>query len=93
MNWSSILAFVAGWACALAVVYSKDQARAAEDPNPIPQDCYGYCPECGAPGETRQRCPGGNDHCANGHCYPSLSALNPEGRKRLQTLRLNTGGL
>ena len=35
---------------------------------------YGYCPECGAPGLTRERRPDGDDKCSNGHRYPSRSA-------------------
>jgi hypothetical protein len=39
---------------------------------------YGYCPICGAPGEQRERRIGGDDICANGHKYPSHTALtNP----------------
>lgn len=36
---------------------------------------YGYCPQCGAPGELRERRPDGNDVCRNGHTYPSRTAL------------------
>ena len=36
---------------------------------------YGYCPFCGAPGITRERCPNGNDTCENGHKYLSSTAL------------------
>lgn len=35
---------------------------------------YGYCPHCGSPGESRERRPGGNDRCRNGHEYPSSTA-------------------
>lgn len=35
---------------------------------------YGYCPECGALGVMRERRPGGDDKCANGHSYPSRNA-------------------
>ena len=35
---------------------------------------YGFCPICGAPGVSRERCIDGNDHCARGHVYPSKSA-------------------
>lgn len=35
---------------------------------------YGYCPVCGAPGYSREKRPGGNDTCVNGHKYPSSSA-------------------
>lgn len=37
---------------------------------------YGYCPQCGAPGITRERRINGNDKCGNGHIYPSIDALN-----------------
>lgn len=36
---------------------------------------YGYCPTCGAPGKYRERRFNGDDHCENGHAYPSKSAL------------------
>lgn len=36
---------------------------------------YGYCPFCGAHGKTRERRPGGNDTCHNGHLYPSSKAM------------------
>jgi ssDNA-binding Zn-finger/Zn-ribbon topoisomerase 1 len=39
---------------------------------------YGKCPECGAPGVSRERRPGGNDTCANGHTYPSRDAIKAE---------------
>jgi len=35
----------------------------------------GYCPVCGAIGVKREKRPDGNDVCANGHTYPSRSAL------------------
>lgn len=35
---------------------------------------YGYCPECGIPGESRERRLGGNDTCESGHTYPSMEA-------------------
>ena len=38
------------------------------------QSSYGFCPECGAPGVTRERRPNGNDTCTNGHTYPSADA-------------------
>lgn len=37
---------------------------------------YGYCPQCGAPGATRERCPDGNDVCQRGHTYPSRLAMS-----------------
>lgn len=38
---------------------------------------YGYCPikGCNASGVTREKRPGGNDTCRNGHTYPSADAL------------------
>ncbi len=36
---------------------------------------YGFCPVCGAPGETRERRANGNDTCENGHTYPSKDAI------------------
>lgn len=40
------------------------------------QTIYGYCPQCGAIGLSRERRPNGNDKCANGHTYPSGKALS-----------------
>lgn len=36
---------------------------------------YGYCPRCGGAGISRERRPGGNDRCENGHSYPSATAV------------------
>lgn len=36
---------------------------------------YGYCPQCGLPGISRERRINGNDTCAQGHVYPSASAI------------------
>lgn len=41
-----------------------------------PDHGYGYCPRCLNPGEERERRPNGNDTCANGHVYPSRTALS-----------------
>lgn len=35
---------------------------------------YGYCPECGAQGISRERGINSNDGCVNGHIYPSKTA-------------------
>lgn len=45
---------------------------------------YGYCPRCGAAGLRRERSPNGNDRCANGHVYPSKTALLSLERDRLE---------
>lgn len=46
------------------------------DPAPrVLASAYGRCPQCGAPGLTRERCLGGNDRCQAGHEYPSRSAV------------------
>jgi hypothetical protein len=37
---------------------------------------FGYCPQCGAPGQTRERRLYGNDKCGNGHIYPSGEAIS-----------------
>lgn len=42
---------------------------------------YGQCPVCGSPGETRERRPGGNDRCINGHEYPSAKAVYQKGQE------------
>ena len=36
---------------------------------------YGFCPQCGSPGSTRERRPNGNDRCFNGHIYPTVAAV------------------
>ncbi len=39
---------------------------------------YGYCPQCGGMGMSRERRLNGNDRCENGHSYPSSTAVtNP----------------
>ena len=39
---------------------------------------YGYCPQCGGLGMSRERRLNGNDRCENGHSYPSSTAVaNP----------------
>lgn len=43
---------------------------------------YGYCPECGAPGVRRERCPNGNDECEAGHSYPSRDSVNEPSKAR-----------
>lgn len=43
---------------------------------PVMAGMYGYCPVCKAKGNIRERRPDGNDHCVNGHTYPSREALN-----------------
>jgi hypothetical protein len=45
---------------------------------------YGYCPECAAPGELRERRPNGNDVCKNGHKYPSLKAISREEAEKIK---------
>lgn len=45
---------------------SKFDWKAYEDALP-----YGLCPQCGAPGVSRERRPDGDDKCANGHAYKS----------------------
>lgn len=54
---------------------------------------YGYCPECQAPGVSRERRPNGNDQCANGHTYPSANAViyqhpQPSGWNDVETIEL-----
>ena len=36
---------------------------------------YGYCPICGAHGQTRERRPDGYDRCTAGHLYPTGEAV------------------
>ena len=43
---------------------------------------YGYCPICGAEGISRERCMNGNDTCAAGHKYPSLTAKSTPGKAK-----------
>lgn len=47
--------------------------RFPDDPEPATP--YGRCPTCGAPGCNRERRPNGDDHCTNGHKYPSRDAV------------------
>ncbi len=43
---------------------------------------YGFCPMCGAKGIERERCLNGNDHCEQGHVYPSkMAAKTSPGKK------------
>ena len=51
----------------------------ASDLNPSP---YGFCPICGAPAVSRERCPDGNDVCERGHTYPSRDAVPEPGGRR-----------
>lgn len=44
---------------------------------------YGWCPKCGATGTTRERRPNGDDICADGHKYPSRTAINQSGAAAL----------
>lgn len=37
---------------------------------------YGLCPQCGAPGASREKRIGGNDICENNHTYPSATSLS-----------------
>lgn len=39
------------------------------------QSPYGNCPVCGSPTISRERRPGGNDKCANGHLYKSSASV------------------
>jgi hypothetical protein len=50
-----------------------DQTDDTDGPAPA-ASVYGYCPQCGAPSVNRERRPCGNDECANGHVYPSITA-------------------
>ena len=36
---------------------------------------YGFCPQCGKEGHSRERRLNGNDVCVNGHTYPSSTAV------------------
>ena len=47
---------------------------------------YGSCPMCGAPGNSRERRPNGDDTCENGHKYPSRLATHTEGSYFLVTI-------
>lgn len=48
----------------------------------------GYCPVCGDDGHTRERRPGGNDKCANGHVYPThLRFIHPPTQAQLDAYR------
>lgn len=57
----------------------QQQATAVEEkPEPAEKNeiiGYGYCPQCGSPGVSRERRINGNDQCGNGHVYPSRASL------------------
>jgi hypothetical protein len=57
-----------------------EQARSAPVQEPV--GVYGHCPVCGAKGVTRERRPGGDDRCANGHTYKSMHATTPPAAQR-----------
>lgn len=50
---------------------------------------YGFCPECGARGVSREKRPNGNDKCEKGHTYPSKDAVD-EKQKPIGYYGLNT---
>lgn len=52
---------------------------------------YGFCPECGAPGITRQKCLNGNDTCVAGHAYPSSNALKERPVSDVKAFGFNDG--
>ncbi len=52
---------------------TRDTIQTTISPSDAP---YGYCPLCGALGVSRERRPNGNDKCANGHTYPSRTAVS-----------------
>lgn len=51
---------------------SIDGRRPVED---RPENPYGRCPHCDAPGVEKDRSPDGNTKCENGHVYPSKAAV------------------
>ena len=53
---------------------AMDALRTALEQQAEPVAVYGYCPDCGAKGVTRERRPNGDDKCTNGHTYPSSTA-------------------
>jgi hypothetical protein len=63
------------WLDSRAAIKAIKQARSAPVQEPV--GVYGHCPVCGAKGITRERRPGGNDRCANGHTYKSIHATTP----------------
>ncbi|UTC29570.1 hypothetical protein BAMBUS_05120 [Brevundimonas phage vB_BpoS-Bambus] len=49
----------------------------------------GYCPVCGDGGHARERRPGGNDRCGNGHVYPThLRFLHPPTQAQMDAYKL-----
>jgi len=54
----------------------KSEAYTAREDAASAANPYGYCPNCGAPGVTRERRPNGNDECEAGCIYPSANALD-----------------
>jgi hypothetical protein len=62
-------------------VYPTPTAQPAPEQQE-PVGVYGHCPVCGAKGVTRERRPGGDDRCANGHTYKSIHATTPPAAQR-----------
>jgi len=42
----------------------------------VKRPSYGFCPKCGATGQSRERRMNGDDKCAAGHTYPSRESLS-----------------
>ena len=59
-----------GWD--LQDAYARLRKELEVEDNPAP---YGYCPNCGARGVSRERRPDGNDRCESGCEYPSRDAV------------------
>ncbi len=52
-------------------------ALTAKDGTGNPGEHFGFCPECGKPGVSRQLTENGKDTCDAGHVYPSREAGPP----------------
>ena len=55
--------------------YSKELKKSQDKSIESQMLPYGRCPQCNAPGVSRERRPNGNDVCRNGHSYPAKEAV------------------
>lgn len=66
--------------------------EAIADTTPLETAPYGHCPFCKAPANRREPRENGNDHCPNGHVYPSpeTGQIVPPGFQRPEFQRMQT---
>lgn len=54
----------------------EEMARVVQEYE-LAKNPYGRCPHCGSEVIRRERRPNGDDHCKNGHIYPSKASIKP----------------